>query len=100
MKGMNNMSRITESQLLSLVARLNNITGNPVNAYTETETGFQASIGNFHLSHAYGGVALMQMCNEGGGCSMPLMQGHTTKRDCYDQIYAFVKGIEYARSQK
>jgi len=94
------MNRVTESQLLSLVARLNNLTGNPVNSYTETESNFVANVGNFHLSHAYGGVALMQMCNEGGGCSMPLMQGHTTKRDCYDQIYAFVKGIEYARSQK
>jgi hypothetical protein len=30
---------------------------------------------------------------------MPLMQGHTTKRDCYDQVYAFIKGIEYAKQQ-
>jgi hypothetical protein len=89
------MNRITESQLLNLIKRLNNLTGNPEQGYTETETGFKANVGNFYLSHAYGGVALMQMVNESGGCSMPLMQGHTTKRDCYDQIYAFIKGIEY-----
>jgi hypothetical protein len=54
-----------------------------------------ANVGNFHLSSAYGGVALVQMVGSSGGISMPLMQGHTTKRDCYDQVYAFIKGIEY-----
>jgi len=91
------MNRVTDSQLQNLVNRLNNLTNNPVDSYTKTETGCRANIGNFHLSHAYGGVALMQMVNDGGGCSMPLMQGHTTKRDCYDQVYAFVKGIEYSK---
>lgn len=90
-------NRITDSQLNALVTRLNNLTGNPTEPYTTVDGKTQASPGNFHISHAYGGVALMQMSNVGGGCSMPLMQGHTTKRDCFDQVYAFVKGIEYAR---
>jgi len=94
------MNRITDANLLNLIQRLNNLTGNPENCYTKTDSGFKATKGSFHLSHAYGGVALMQMVNEGGGCSMPLMQGHTTKRDCYDQIYAFIKGIEYSKGQK
>lgn len=86
------MERITDKHLEFLVKRLNLLTNNPVEQYSNNG----ANKGNFHLSHAYGGVALMQMVNDGGGCSMPLMQGHTTKRDCYDQIYAFIKGIEYS----
>ena len=92
------MNRITDAHLFNLVKRLNNLTGNPETCYTETDTGFVANVGNFHISHAYGGVSLMRNVNESGGCSMPLMQGHTTKRDCYDQIYAFIKGIEYFKN--
>lgn len=89
--------RITDRQLVALVDRLNQLTGNPTKPYMVVDGKTQASPGNFHISHAYGGVALMQMSSTSGGCRMPLMQGHTTKRDCYDQVYAFVKGIEYAR---
>ena len=92
------MQRITDKQLYSLVERLNNLTGNPLDPYGTTSEGeTRANLGNFHLSFAYGGVALMQMVNDGGGCSMPIMSGHLTKRECFDQIYAFIKGIEYVR---
>jgi hypothetical protein len=93
-------NRITDAHLKALVDRLNLLTGNDLSPYTNLGGKTQASPGNFHISHAYGGVALMQMSNESGGCRMPLMQGHTTKRDCYDQVYAFLKGIEYAQGLK
>jgi hypothetical protein len=88
----NNMNRITDSQLNGMVGRLNRLVGAPEQPYI----GGKAQVGNYHLSHAYGGVCLNRMCNESGGVTCPLMSGHTTKRDCYDQIYSFIKGIETA----
>jgi hypothetical protein len=93
-------NRINDLHLTNLVNRLNNLTGNNTDQWSMKDGKNTANVGSFYISHAYGGVALMQMCNESGGVNMPLMQGHTTKRDCYDQVYAFIKGIEYAKQGK
>jgi hypothetical protein len=53
-----------------------------------------AQIGNYHLEYAYGGAQLVRMHNLGGGVSAPLMRGHVSKRECYEGIYAFIRGIE------
>ncbi len=42
----------------------------------------------------------MRICNESGGISMPLMNGHLKMRECFDMIHAFLKGIEYANKDK
>ena len=93
-------NRINDLHLTNLINRLNNLTGNSTDQWGIVDGKTKANIGSFYISHAYGGVALMQMVNESGGVNMPLMQGHTTKRDCYDQVYAFIKGIEYAQQGK
>lgn len=84
------MNRVTDKQLQAIIDRLNRITGSPMAPYIDGK----AQIGNFHLSHAYGGVCLHRMHNESGGVSSPLSTGHITKRELADLLYAFIAGIE------
>lgn len=84
------MNRITESQLQAVVDRLNRITGSPMAPYANGK----AQIGNYHISHAYGGVCLHRMHNEGGGVSCPLIGGHVTKRELLGLMHAYIAGIE------
>ena len=90
-------TRITDKHLEGMIARLNRLTNSPMVPYERIDGRCVAQIGNYHLSHAYGGVCLHRMCSEGGGVTTPLMGGHVTKRELYDQIYAFIKGIETAQ---
>jgi len=46
------------------------------------------------LSHAYGGVCLHRMYNEGGGVTSPLSTGHIPKRELLGLLHAFINGIE------
>ena len=87
------MYRITEKMLENQVRVLNNITGNEPSPYTKGQGG--ANINTFLLDHAYGGVALYQICNEGGGVNDIFNNGHMTKRELHGRIDAFIKGIEY-----
>lgn len=52
--------RITDKQLEALCDRLNKLTRSPLTPYTRTGNSFKANIGNYHLSHAYGGVCLSE----------------------------------------
>jgi hypothetical protein len=84
------MNRVTEKQLQAVVDRLNRITASPAAPYIDGK----AQIGNYHLSHAYGGVCLHRMYNEGGGVTSPLSTGHITKRELLGLLHAFINGIE------
>lgn len=86
------MCRITEKDLKNLVRILNEETGNPVE-YFNMETR-RCNPGNFHLDWAYGGVKLVQTCNEGGGCKT-ITEGYNSKRVTYDLIQQFRSGIRY-----
>ena len=83
--------RITEKQLENLVTWINELTGSPVE-YRNKETG-KINIGHFTLSHAYGGVCVHRIVNEGGGCSTPIVHGHVTKRELYNEMHAFIKDL-------
>jgi hypothetical protein len=83
------MSRITDKHLQAKIDWLNKITGSPVAPYIEGK----AQIGNYHLSHAYGGVCLQRMHNESGGVSSPLSCGHIPKRELAGLLDAFIAGI-------
>ena len=89
------MNRVTEKQLQAIVDRLNRITGSPMKPYVDGK----AQIGNYHLSHAYGGVCLHRMHNENGGVSSPLSTGHISKRELMGLLYAFISGIETQREE-
>lgn len=87
------MSRITEKQLQAIIDRINTITINPAKPYIDGK----AQIGNYHLSHSYGGVCLHRMHNESGGVSDTFQCGHVTKRALADRLYAFIAGINSTR---
>lgn len=87
------MQRITEKHLQSVVDRLNTITGSPMKTYIDGK----AQIGNYHLSHAYGGVCLNRMHNECGGVSSPLSIGHVSKRELAGLLHAFIAGINTSK---
>lgn len=83
------MNRVTEKQLQAVVDRLNRITNSPMSPYLDGK----AQPGNYHLSHAYGGVCLHRMVNEGGGVSSPLSTGHIPKRELLNLMHAYISGI-------
>ena len=87
------MNRITEKHLQAIVDRLNSITKSPSAPYIDGK----AQIGNYHLSHAYGGVCLHRMHNDGGGVTSPLSVGHVSKRELAGLLYAFIAGINAAQ---
>lgn len=86
--------RITNKQLESLVAYINKLTNSPAEPWTRDENGFRANIGNYHLDGAYGGVNLARMCTDGGGISQPLGGGFRPKRELYDMLTAYIRGLE------
>lgn len=86
------MKRITRADLDGAVDLLNRIAGTPTRPYRfNTRT---ANIGNYHLSGAYGGWALHQMANEGGGIRDIFNMGHMPARELYNLIHAYRKGME------
>ena len=99
------MERISIRQLETLVARLNDITGNPATPWTREalqgthgDGRMVANIGNYHISQQYGGVCLHQMHNSGGGVTCPLDNYHGTKRGLWAGMHAFIRGIELEKS--
>jgi 2',3'-cyclic-nucleotide 2'-phosphodiesterase (5'-nucleotidase family) len=93
------MNRITRKDLEGAVNLLNRITNNPAEMYRKEGEEWIANLGNFHISGAYGGVSLHQLCNPAGGIRDVFGCGHVTLRELYDLIHAYRKGIEYVRSE-
>ncbi len=91
--------RITEKRLESIVKRVNQLTGSPLEPYRFVDGKGVANVGNFHLFYAYGGVCLHRMVNESGGVSSLFSCGHTTKRDLYGRINAFIYGLEIGKDE-
>ena len=92
-------TRITIANLEAVVARINRITGSPATPWRREGDRNRANIGNYHLSHAYGGVSLHRMCNESGGVTTPLGLGHVPKRELYEQLHAFARGLEIGKGE-
>jgi hypothetical protein len=88
------MTRITESNLQAIVGRINRMTGSPAEPWGTLPNGSNASnVGNYHLDHAYGGVALYRMANNAGGCSDVLNCGHVSKRELQSLMFAYIQGL-------
>ena len=88
--------RITEKNLEMLVESLNKITGSPLTSYTKYKSGkYKANLGNFHLDFAYGGVSLHRMQNLNGGIEDIFQKGHMTKRQLWDLMQDYIRGIQY-----
>lgn len=84
---------VTLKMLQAKINFINEKTGNPLEPYSKTESGFVANIGNYHLSQAYGGVALSRMATDGGGVSMPTNSGHITKKELNHQLDGFIAAL-------
>ena len=82
------MNRVTEKQLQDICDEINRVCGTPMNPYTQE--GPQAKC--YHLSFAYGGVALHQMCDEGSSIR-DVFPGHMPKRELEGKMRAFLRGI-------
>ena len=93
--------RITEKRLKSLVDYINELTGQPKEAYSKQEDGtYKANVGNYHIDGAYGGVNLHQICTDGGGVTEPLGGGYWTKKELYQKLHAFIRGIGVGKELK
>ena len=87
------MNRITYKHLEAIVDRINRMTNSPMTPW-RTENGRNvANVGNYHLDSAYGGVRLVRMVSEGGGCRN-ITSGYDTKKDCAQLMHAFISGLE------
>lgn len=89
-------NRITNKHLETLANRLNVMTNSPT-AYWDDG---KCNVGHFHISYAYSGACLVRTVNDGGGVTCPIGSGHVSKRECYEQMYAFIRGIEFAKEQQ
>ena len=81
--------RVSIKDLENLVTRLNEVTGNPTEYYTNKKI----NIGHYTLSGAYGGWQLQRTMNEGGGVDLPISGGYDTKRELYEKIQCYLSGI-------
>lgn len=84
--------RITEKDLQATVDRINRTAGTPEMPYSKRTDKMEPNAKCYHLSFAYGGVALHQMCDEGTGVH-DILNGHKTKRELYNEMHAFLKGM-------
>jgi hypothetical protein len=91
------MQRITEKQLESLIEYINKLTNSPQEPYSRIDGKTSANIGNFHLYHAYGGVNMHRMSNNGGGVNTPVGGGTRTKRELYNELQSFIRGLEFTK---
>ena len=97
------MNTITKADLQATVERINRITGSPIAMYnrTEDENGkgiYKANIGNYHLSGAYGGFSLHRMDTDGGSVQDIFGCGHVSKRELYNLMQAFIRGLSALNS--
>lgn len=90
---------VTLKTLQHKVDCINEMTGNPSEPYTRTESGFVTNIGCYYISQAYGGVALVRMVTEGGGQTMPTQSGHITKRQLNHELEGFLAALRAMRAQ-
>ena len=93
------MERITEKMLQIKVDYLNKILDRPAAPWTKTAEGAKANIGNIHLSGAYGGWCVEEMCTDGGGVNhmRGLETGYVSKRELFNRLCSFIGGIEVAK---
>ena len=88
--------RITEKQLEAVCDLINRETNSPIAPYARIDSKLVAQIGNYHISHAYGGVCLHRMSNEHGGVSDVFTCGHSPKRELFERMHAYLAGMRDA----
>jgi len=90
---------ITVKNLQAVVDRINTTTASPMDQYTKVNGKLLANIGNYHLSGAYGGYALHQMCTTSGGITDISKSGHVSKRALYDLLHMYLAGYNAGKGE-
>lgn len=89
--------RITRHQLEQLTSYINRSV-NGVNHeslwWRQDDGTLAAFVGDFYIDGAYGGVALYRVVTVSGGVSDVFGAGHIPKRDLYNRLQAFIRGME------
>lgn len=93
------MERITQKHLDGLCSRLNRLTNSPETYMSMIDGQRVINVGHFHIDSAHGGVNLVRTVNNGGGISTPIGGGFCTKRELYEKIYAYIRGIELMQEE-
>jgi hypothetical protein len=89
-----NMERVTQKQLENLATWINELTGSPLESWSRDDQGrLKSNIGNHHIHYAYGGVCLHRVMNESGGVSTPVVYGHVPKRELFNLMHAYIRGL-------
>jgi len=84
--------RVRQSDLEQQLVVLNRITNSPMLPYDKESKVWQG--GNYHLSYAYGGVCVHQICRTGSSAvKEPIFHGHRPKREAYSLIEAYINGV-------
>lgn len=87
------MERITEARLERTVLRLNKLAGTPITPYNNVDGDFSQNPNCYHLDYCNGGVRLEQTDDTGSNDISP----RGTKREIYEWMHAFIKGMEAMR---
>ena len=78
--------RITQGMLEQTVKIINKRNG--------IENPNYGTVGAYRIDYAYGGVSLELITSEGGAVKDIFRCGHTTKRDLYNRITAYMEGMD------
>ena len=87
------MDRITTKDLQALCDRINTICGTPLKPYAKVGEKYEPQARCYHLSGAYGGYSLEQMCDTGSGVRS-IIAGYRPKRELYELMHAYIRGLE------
>ena len=84
--------RILQKDLEAVANRINEMTNNPLTAYTKVKGKLKANIGHYYIDGAYGGTKLVQMVNDGGAIRC-ITDGYNTKKETYYLAQAYINGL-------
>lgn len=87
------MERITKPRLMALADIINQTTGSPISFWT----GKSTSPNHSHIERTHSGWNLNRTCSDGRGVN-DILFGQTA-RELYDQMHAFLRGIQFQRGQ-
>lgn len=94
-------NRITKKMLENLATTINEVTGNPTEAWQRGGDGgyYVANTGSYYISYAYGGANLRRMVNQRGGATDVFYTGHIPKRELAGLMHAFLRGYDAAHAK-
>ena len=89
------MERITVRDLEAVCKRINiAVNGEALEPWIRENGHLRAVIDCYTLSGAYGGYSLHRIVGESGGVRDVFGCGHVAKRDLYERMQAFLRGID------